>query len=180
MHEDAFHEEDRLIEGLPGETLLRWDLAKYVTEMSGDIRQARRRMDEVLDFKGNVFSQGVASCCIGCATWQKSFNLAPRLSLSLVLGSMFFAYVPWGFPSFLALLGRGGVALKIASGSAAIAFATSGLLIQLRALGRANAFMSKYQANIPAFQPLVQFSKSSPKTTTYENILFSTVWDPLL
>jgi len=138
-------------------------------------------MDEVLDLKGNVFSQGVASCCIGCATWQKSFNLGPRLSLSLVLASMFFAYVPWGFPSFLALLGRGGVVLKIASGSLAVAFATSGLLIQLRALGRANAFMSKYQTTIPSFQPFVQTSRCFPTmTAAYDNILFSTMWDPLM
>jgi hypothetical protein len=94
---------------------------------------------------------------------------------------MFFAYVPWGFPSFLALLGRGGVVLKIASGSLAIAFATSGLLIQLRALGRANAFMSKYQSAIPSFQPLVQTSRCFPTmTAAYENILFSTMWDPLM
>jgi hypothetical protein len=132
-----------------------------------------------MDFQGNMYSQSVSHSCIGCATWQKCFNLAPRLSLSLALTALFFAYVPWAFPSFLELINGGGSIVKMITGSASVGFAAAALLIQIRALGRAAAFLSKYSEIIPALRPprVMRWRKD---TDTWWKFFFSTAWDPLM
>lgn len=66
-----------------------------------------------------------AACCVGCATWQRCFNLLPRMSLSLAMTSLFFVFVPWAFASFLSggsstsgqSIGGGGGALSAHAGA---------------------------------------------------------------
>ena len=108
VHETALHKADRFISLPIGETVLRWDLASAIVEREGDADKDRVALDEALDFRGNAYSQAVSTCCIGCATWQKCFNLAPRLSLSVALTALVFAFIPWAFTSFLELMGKGG------------------------------------------------------------------------
>lgn len=36
------------------------------------------QVDEALDFNGNIFFGAMGNCCIGCAAWQRCFNLMPR------------------------------------------------------------------------------------------------------
>ena len=165
---------------LPGETVLRWDLAGNAAENEDpDSAQVRAALDEALDLRGNIYTQCVSDCCIGCATWQKCFNLAPRLALSLALSAMFFAYVPWAFTSFLQLIGSGGGIVKMITGSLSVGLAVTALLVQVRALGRANAFLSRHTAQVHEMHPL----KAIPETgigAVLSKILFSTKWDPLL
>jgi len=126
-----------------------------------------------------MYFQSVSQSCIGCATWQKCFNLAPRLSLSLALTALFFAYVPWAFPSFLELLKDGGAIIKMITGSTSVGFAFAALLVQVRALGRAAVFLSKYSENIPALRP-PKVMRMSKAADTLWKFLFSTPWDPLM
>ncbi|KAG7669875.1 hypothetical protein Ndes2526B_g06242 [Nannochloris sp. 'desiccata'] len=164
-----------------GETVLRWDRASAVAESDDttNVEKIRSALDEAIDFRGNVYSQSVSHCCIGCATWQKCFNLAPRLSLSLVLTALFFAYVPWAFPSFLELIKGGGSIVKMITGSASVGFAAAALLVQVRALGRATAFLSKYSEKVPALKPL-EAMRRRKDTDALWKLLFSTAWDPLM
>ena len=178
MHEQAFHSADRFIALPVGENILRWDLAKAATEME-DVDKGRPALDEALDFRGNIFTESVGGCCIGCATWQKCFNLAARLSLSLALTAMFFAFIPWAFTSFLVLIGRAGAIAKMVTGSVAVGFALAALLVQIRALGRANVFLSKHQENVPALRPLREVSQTG-FGGAFGRLFFSTRWDPLL
>lgn len=161
-----------------GETILRWDLAKQATEMD-DVDKGRAALDEAMDFRGNLFTESVGGCCIGCATWQKCFNLAARLSLSLALSALFFAYIPWAFTSFLVLIDRAGAIVKMVTGSVAVGFAIAALLVQTRALGRANAFLSKHQESVPALRPLKKVSETGWGAAV-GRALFSTRWDPLM
>lgn len=178
VHERAFHTKDRFIELPAGETVLRWDTAKLATQ-NADTTKGRIDLDEAVDFRGNIFSQAVSGCCIGCATWQKCFNMAPRLSLSLTLASMFFAYVPWAFSSFLLLIKEGGVVLKISSGALSVGLAAAGLTVQMKALGRANYFLVKHAATIPGLQPLCQVAQEGLRGRI-QRALFATPWDPML
>jgi hypothetical protein len=164
-----------------GETILRWDLASPIAE-SDDITNldaARSTLDEAMDYRGNMYTQSVSHCCIGCATWQKCFNLAPRLSLSLALSALFFAYVPWAFTSFLELISGAGSIVKMITGSASVGFAAAALLVQVRALGRATAFLAKHSEAVPALRPL-KLMRRRKGTDTLWGILFSTHWDPLM
>lgn len=179
VHDSAFHTADRFIALPYGETPLRWDLAKQATESNIDPPRARVVLDQALELRGNTVTQSVSGCCIACATWQKCFNMAPRLSLSLALASMFFAYVPWAFTSFLVLIGTGGSILKIISGTLSVALAFFALIIQLRAFGRMNAFLSKYSSVIPEFSPLWKVYESGVNAVINKT-LFATRWDPLL
>ena len=40
--------------------------------------QGRIDLDRALDFSGNLYTNGVTGCCIGCAAWQKWLNLGSR------------------------------------------------------------------------------------------------------
>jgi hypothetical protein len=157
-HETAFHRPDRLL-NFPGEaTVLRWDTAKAAILTEGtpqDVIKARSTLDEALDLRGNQYFGTLTACCVGCATWHRCFNLAPRISLTLALAALFYAYVPWAFATFLKLVGSAtGAGVQIACGTLAGGFGLAALLIQVQALCRANAFLIKYQDRIPALQPM--------------------------
>lgn len=61
-------------------------------------------MDEALDFRGNLYFGAVAACCVGCACWQRSFNLLQRWTLILICMSLVGTYTPWAFGQSLANL----------------------------------------------------------------------------
>ena len=132
-----------------------------------------------MDYRGNMYTQSVSHCCIGCATWQKCFNLAPRLSLSLALTALFFAYVPWAFTSFLELIKGAGPIVKMITGSASVGFALAALLVQIRALGRTAAFLSNHSEAVPGLRP-VKMMRKRKVTDALWKVLFSTTWDPLM
>jgi hypothetical protein len=179
VHETAFHLADRRVVAPVGETILRWDLAAAAAEAEGDnLERVRAALDEALDLRGNVYSQGVTACCIGCATWQKCFNLAPRLSLSFALAALSYAYIPWAFASFLELIGTAGAVVKGVTGCMAVALACAALLVQVRALGRANAFMAWHKGEVPALRPLVGVAQRGAGAAL-ARAAFSTKWDPL-
>ncbi|KAL4422168.1 hypothetical protein ABPG77_006857 [Micractinium sp. CCAP 211/92] len=166
VHDDAYHKPDRLVSIAMGETVLRWDAAKLATEQDGDLGKARRTLDAILDFRGNMLFGTVTGCCTGCAHWQRCFNLLPRLSLSMAFAGMFFAFIPWAFASFLsgnstgssigrsAIGGGGAKAVHTICNVLAVAYAQAGLMVQLHALLRANDFLAKHRAAIPSLKPL--------------------------
>ncbi|PRW59788.1 anaerobic ribonucleoside triphosphate reductase [Chlorella sorokiniana] len=166
VHDSAFHKTDRLVAFPVGETVLRWDGAKEATEMTDgvrDITKARQQLDRFLDLRGNTLFASTTACCVGCATWQRNFNLVPRLTLSLALAALFFAFVPWGFASFLngdgssgsTIGGAGAKAVVVICEVLAVQYAAAGLLVQLQALLRANDFLHRYRALIPSLKPVL-------------------------
>ena len=81
-------------------------------EQVQDPAQGRVMMDEALDFRGNLYFGAVAACCVGCACWQRNFNLLQRWALILVCISLVGIYTPWAFGQSLAnLQSFGGAAL---------------------------------------------------------------------
>lgn len=56
-----------------GETVLRWDAAKLATEQDGDLGKARRTLDAILDFRGNML--------FGTVTGKKAFKAAHKGSV---------------------------------------------------------------------------------------------------
>ena len=58
-------------------------------------------------------------------------------------------------------------------------FGAAALLVQARALVRANAFMCKYGEKVPALRPLVAVPPSSWRAAAVR-ALCATPWDPLL
>lgn len=182
VHKTAFRNSERFSQQAH-EVILRWDSAKAAIERATPqtLKESRAELDEALDFRGNVYFQTVTGCCIGCATWQKCFNLAPRLSLSLATASIFYAFVPWAFPEFLNIIGTWGSILKILSGSISVTLATTALLVQLRAFGRALIFLADHCNKIPALQGPIK--SPPPRQGMIAYIIrhsFATPWDPLM
>lgn len=73
-------------------------------EQVQDPAKGRVMMDEALDFRGNLYFGAVAACCVGCACWQRNFNLLQRWALILVCISLVGTYTPWAFGQSLANL----------------------------------------------------------------------------
>lgn len=61
-------------------------------------------LDEALDFRGNFYFGAVSGCCVGCAAWQRVFNLLPRWALTTACLSLVGTYTPWAFGQSLANL----------------------------------------------------------------------------
>ena len=101
VHEEAFHGQDSLTTFIVGEDVLRWNQAVIALEMQNDTTKGRILLDEALDFRGNVFFGATGNSCIGCATWQRSFNMLPRWSLTSACLSMVGAFAPWAFSGSL-------------------------------------------------------------------------------
>ena len=135
--------------------ILRWDKAKAAVKQENEA-MGRMQLDQALNFVGNITTLSVSSCCIGCAVWQKCFNLGKRLTLSLALSSLFFTYFSWAFESFLAEIGTTGIVLKIASGTLAVLLASMSLLLEIKINLRAFAFLVQYKRDIPVPQFLAR------------------------
>ena len=61
-------------------------------------------LDEGLDLRGNFYFGAVGACCVGCAAWQRNFNLLPRWALTAACLSLVGTYTPWAFGQSLANL----------------------------------------------------------------------------
>lgn len=122
---------------------LLWKKAKQSIDAT-DHAQGRKDLDSILDFTGNVCTLSLSSCCIGCHTWQLCFNIGRRLTLIYALSSLFFAYFPSAFSSFLETIGTIGIVIKISSGVLAHVLAASALVIELQSLSRAVAFLMQH------------------------------------
>ena len=67
---------------------------------------ARRELDTALDLRGNFVWCALSACCAGCAAWQRTCALLPRLAAMLAAGAACAACAPWAFTRSLAALGR--------------------------------------------------------------------------
>lgn len=119
---------------------LLWKKAKQSIDAI-DHTQGRKELDSVLDFTGNICTLSISSCCVGCHTWQLCFNIGRRLTLIYALSSLFFAYFPSAFSSFLETIGTVGIVIKVASGVLAHVLAASALVLELQSLARAVTFL---------------------------------------
>jgi hypothetical protein len=179
VHQNAFRGPEPGVQFAFGETVLRWDNAKVAIDTATSTEQGRAALDEALDYRGNMYTQRLTACCIGCATWQKCFNLAPRLSLSLATAALFFAYVPWGLLEFLDVVGAASVFIKAIAGCTAVALATTALLVQVRALGRSLAFLAAHADKMPTIGYRPQLPHKGLAAAIIR-MAFATPWDPLM
>lgn len=148
VNKEAFKVPRRwLLEFLGQQEALLWKAAKAAVE---DDRSAlvpekgREELDTLLGFTGNSCTLTVASSCVGCHTWQLCFNVGRRLSLSLALASLFFAYLPWAFLSFFEVVGDAGIVLKVMSGVFAQVLAAAALALETKLVAAAISFLAEY------------------------------------
>ena len=66
-----------------------------------------RQLDEALDFNGNIIFGAIGNACIGCAAWQRCFNVMARWSLTMAAMSQWFAWAPWAFQESIATVHNG-------------------------------------------------------------------------
>ncbi|KAK9908128.1 hypothetical protein WJX75_002978 [Coccomyxa subellipsoidea] len=105
----AFHNKDLLTTFLVGEGVLGWPKAHKALKMTDDPAKGRTMLDEALDLRGNFYFGAVGACCVGCAAWQRIFNLLPRWALTAACLSLVGTYTPWAFGQSLANLKSWGV-----------------------------------------------------------------------
>lgn len=142
VSKEAFrHSKNRWLLNFAGqqETLL-WKRAKQSIH-SPDKNQGRVDLDQILDFTGNICTLSVSSCCIGCHTWQRSFNIGRRITLIYALSSLFFAFFPSAFSVFLESIQTKGIAFKIMCGVLAHLLSASALVLELKSVARAVIFL---------------------------------------
>jgi len=178
VHKNAFVESQKMHSYLGTTCILRWDKAKAAA-MHENETLGRIQLDEALNFVGNITTLSVSSCCIGCATWQKCFNLGTRLTLGLALSSLFFTYFSWAFESFLAEIGTTGIVLKIASGTLAVLLASMSLLLEIKINLRAFAFLVQYRNRIPIPNFLAKVEPESLVNSWLFQGLGGTLFDPI-
>eukprot|EP00890_Picochlorum_soloecismus_P000237 jgi/Picsp_1/1213/NSC_04694-R1_26s proteasome regulatory subunit s2 len=178
VHKNAFVESQKMYSYLGTTCILRWDKAKVAVTRENEAG-GRIQLDEALNFAGNITTLSVSSCCIGCAVWQKCFNLGKRLTLSLALSSLFFTYFSWAFESFLAEIGTTGIVLKIASGTLAVLLASMSLLLEIKINLRAFAFLVQYKNEIPIPNFLANIKSESLVNSCLFQGLGSTPFDPI-
>ena len=119
---------------------LLWTKAKACIK-STDIDQGRQNLDTVLGFTGNATTLTVASCCIGCSTWQTVFNVGRRMTMTYALASLFFAYTPLAFTAFIETVGTAGLVLKTISLILSQIFAASAFALELKGFSKAALFL---------------------------------------
>ena len=136
-----------LLEFLGQQEALLWKAAKAAIDGDGQdhsLEKGREELDTLLGFSGNPCTLSVASSCVGCHTWQLCFNVGRRLSLSLALVSLFFAYLPWAFESFFEVVGGAGIVFKIMSGVLAQVLAAAALALETKLVAAAISFLAEY------------------------------------
>lgn len=142
VNKDAFkHPTNTFLLNFAGqqEPLL-WKQAKQSINAVDPV-QGRKDLDSLLEFTGNICTLSVSSCCIGCYTWQSCFNIGRRLTLMYALSSLFFAYFSWAFSAFIETIGTLGIVIKVACGVLSHILAASALVLELKSLSRALAFL---------------------------------------
>lgn len=176
--ERAFNSSARRIAVPLGRVILRWEMARDITEKySHDPATGRKKLDAILEYKGNYLNGGLSNCCVGCATWQRCFNLQPRLALSLAMISLFFAFSPWAFREFFVIMGSpaGAILQNIFSGMG-IMYGGSAAALQLQLLFRTSVFAEKYMSRIPELTPAIS-KPTRPILMHVWNILAAAPWD---
>lgn len=136
-----------LLELFGQQEALLWKAAKRSIEAEQNAlvpSKGREELDTLLGFTGNACTLTVASSCVGCHTWQMCFNVGRRLSLSLALASLFFAYFPWAFSSSLQVVGKTGIVLKVISGVLAQVLAAAALALETKLVATAITFLAEY------------------------------------
>lgn len=136
-----------LLEFLGQQEVLLWKAAKAAVEVDDELLaldERREELDTLLGFTGNACTLSVASSCVGCHTWQLCFNVGRRLSLSLALASLFFAFLPWAFGSFFEVVGVVGIVFKVMSGVLAQVLAAAALALETKLMARAISFLQEY------------------------------------
>jgi len=136
-----------LLEFLGQQEPLLWKEAKRAIEEDRNALipdQGREELDTLLGFTGNACTLTVASSCVGCHTWQLCFNVGRRLTLTLALASMFFAYFPWAFSSFLVVAGTAGLVFKVMAGVLAQTLAAAALVLEVKLMAGAISFMAEH------------------------------------
>ena len=136
-----------LLEFLGQQEALLWKDAKRAIEADRHAlipEQGREDLDTLLGFTGNACTLAVASSCVGCHTWQKCFNVGRRLTLTLALASMFFAYLPWAFSSSLEIIGTTGLVAKVMAGVLAQTLAAAALALETKLMATALSFLAEY------------------------------------
>lgn len=137
-----------------GSEPLRWGDARRALQSGLPLAEARAKLDAALDLRGSHISLSMVPACRGCVAWMRAYRLAPRLALSLAIGSVFFTIAPWAFGSMLADF-EAGDGLAAAAYLLSTFYAVVALLVQLQALARSETFLQEYQATIPALVPLL-------------------------
>jgi hypothetical protein len=82
-------------------------------------------------------------------------------------------------PSLLLLAIAAGTVLQTLSGSFSVVYACIALLVQLKAVLRANAFLDSYASRIPEFMPLLRMAMDGWAGAALK-MLIKAPWEPLL
>ncbi|WPT14138.1 hypothetical protein PSENEW3_00000269 [Picochlorum sp. SENEW3] len=143
VSKDAFKTDDTLLELGGQHEILLWKSAKSILCIR-NVDLGREKLDDIVSFTGNMATVSTASCCIGCSTWQKCFNLGRRLTMMYALAALFFAFLPWAFTTFSEIIGTAGIVLKIACGILGELFAASALLLEIKNMGKAAKFLLEH------------------------------------
>lgn len=177
--EAGFNRCSKLMKVGSGRVILRWDIARRITEKCAeDPIKGRKDLDAILDFRGNFLTGSLSDCCIGCATWQRCFNLQPRLTISLALAAFVFSYLPLALPQLFEIMGEAGIVAQGVSVGFGLFYALAALVLQVQAVLRASSFASKYQPMIPEMQPLIAMPQTRFMKLAY-NIFSAAPWDPV-
>eukprot|EP00887_Chlorella_sp_A99_P006309 scaffold3.g6309.t1 len=176
VHAGGWHKGDRLSKWLVGDVVLRWDQAKAAAAMvEDDSDKGRKKMDQAFDYCGNIHTNGVAECCIGCAAWQKWLNLGTRRVITMVFGSFFFCLAPWGFNS--AYTSFWGTPLQVVTEVMAVCWATTAVLYQAKNILRTNEFLLQHREAVPSFRPLFELDGRWGGVLRLATWLAHTPWD---
>lgn len=143
VNKDAFKTDDALLELGGQHEILLWKTAKSILRIR-NVALGREKLDDIVSFTGNMATLSTSSCCIGCATWQKCFNMGRRLTMMYALTALFFAYLPWAFTTFFQTIGTTGIVLKIVCSILAELFAASALLLEVKNMAKAATFLSEH------------------------------------
>lgn len=158
-----------------GSEPLRWSEARKALHSGLPLAEARAKLDAALDLRGSHVSLSMVPACRGCVAWMRAYRLAPRLALSLTIGSVFLTLAPWGFSNMLE-------DFAVGNGFAAAAYllstfySTVALLVELQALARSETFLHEYQNSIPALVPLLPKAHSVVVRTVSEAFVDARWW----
>ncbi|KAK9831991.1 hypothetical protein WJX81_006784 [Elliptochloris bilobata] len=143
--EGGFHGGDalRAVGFIVGESVLAWPRAAKALEQVVDVVAARRDLDAALDLRGNFMWCALTACCAGCAAWQRTCALLPRLAAVLAAGAAVAACAPWAFARSLAVLGRFAGIVRMAAAALGIFYALAALAVQLHAAAAAAAGLNQ-------------------------------------
>ncbi|KAK9803590.1 hypothetical protein WJX72_002928 [[Myrmecia] bisecta] len=154
VHDTAFHKADKYVAFMVGETVLSWEAASKALAKVDNPAKGRILLDEALDFRGNFFLGAVGDSCVGCAVWQRCFNLIPRWAMNLECLAIMAVFVPWAFATSLRGLSStwGGV-IQIVAEVYGLFCGVSALFLQVHAICQSLAFTMAHAHTINFAHP---------------------------